>query len=88
MCVGSLFSNICYVPDTMIIVAKKVDMLPKLMSYLNLERQIKKQKVKLEKLASSKRNKRGNDMFQGYTHQRLLALIPFYCSSMFFEIYF
>lgn len=58
MCVVSLFSNICYVPDTMIIVAKKVDMLPKLMSYLNLERQIKKQKVKLEELASSKRNKR------------------------------
>lgn len=72
----------------MITVAKKVDMLPKFMSYLNLERQIKKQKVELKKLAASKRNKRKNDMFQGSTHQRLLALIPFYCSSMFFEIYF
>lgn len=54
----SLFSNICYVPDIMITVAKKVDMLPKFMSYLNLERQIKKQKVESEKLVASKRNKR------------------------------
>lgn len=48
------------------IAANRVETSPKFMGYLNLERQIKKQKVKLEKLLTPKRNKRKIYMLQGY----------------------